>query len=60
LPDLFGSNREVAADWFTGPLVVEPAASEIPGGALPKLRTLFVEAGCVIRTQDGFGGAEQE
>ncbi len=60
LPDLFDSKREVAADWFTGPLVVEPAASEIPGGAVPKLRTLFVEAGCVVRTQNGFVKTEHE
>ena len=60
LADLFRGRREVAADWFSGPLVVEPAASEIPDGALPKLRTLLVEAGCVIRTQDGFAGPERE
>lgn len=50
--DLFEGRRRVAADWFSGPLVVEPAASEISGGALPKLRTLFVEAGYVVRTED--------
>ena len=60
LPDLFRGRREVAADWFSGPLVVEPAASEISDGALPKLRTLLVEAGWVIRTQDGFAGPERE
>jgi hypothetical protein len=52
LPDLFGSKREVVADWFTGPLVVEPAASEIPRGAAPKLSTVFIEAGRVVETQD--------
>ena len=50
LADLFGDLNEVAADWFSGPLVVEPASSEIPGGALPKVRTLFVEAGRIIQT----------
>lgn len=60
LPDLFGGKREVVADWFTGPLVVEPAASEIPHGALPKLRTLIVEAGCVVRTQNGASDPECE
>ena len=52
LPDLFDSKREVVADWFTGPLVVEPADSEIPGGAAPQLRTVFIEAGRVIEAQD--------
>ncbi len=55
LPDLFRDRREVAADWFSGPLVVEPAASEISDGALPKLRTLLVEAGRVIRKDNGPG-----
>ena len=50
LSDLFGDLNEVAADWFSGPLVVEPASSEIPDGALPKGRTLFVEAGRIIQT----------
>ena len=48
LSDLFGERSEVAADWFSGPLVVEPASSEIPEGALPKTRTLFVEEGRVV------------
>ena len=47
LRDLFNGQRTVAADWSTGPLVVEPASSEIPDGANPKVRTLFVEAGRV-------------
>jgi hypothetical protein len=55
LPDLFRDRWEVAADWFSGPLVVEPAASEISDGALPKLRTLLVEAGRVIRKDNGPG-----
>ena len=54
VPDLFGGRREVAAEWFSGPLFVEPAASEIVDGASPKPRTLFVEAGRVTRTEDGF------
>lgn len=60
VPDLFSDRREVAADWFSGPLIVEPAASEIGGGALPKLKTLFVEAGWVIAAQDGSAGYERE
>ena len=50
LSDLFGDPNQVAADWFSGPLVVEPASSEIPDGAQPKVRTLFVEAGRIIQT----------
>ena len=49
--DLF-EDRPVAADWFTGPLVVEPAASEIGDGAVPVLRTLLVEHGMVVTTDD--------
>ncbi len=49
---LFDDRREVAADWFTGPLVVEPSASEIAEGALPKVRTLLIEAGRLTRSLD--------
>jgi len=52
--DLFGGECEVRAEWFSGPLVVEPAASEISDGADIKPRTLFVEAGRVLQTVDGF------
>ncbi len=48
--DMFGNLNEVAADWFSGPLVVEPASSAIADGAYPKARTLFVEAGRIIQT----------
>ena len=48
--DLFGDREEVAADWFSGPLVVEPASSEIPDGAFPEVRTLLVEAGRIVQT----------
>ena len=47
---LFDDRREVPADWFTGPLVVEPASSEIAEGAMPKVRTLLVEDGRVTRS----------
>ena len=50
LSDLFGDLNEVAADWFSGPLVVEPASSAIADGAYPKASTLFVEAGRIIQT----------
>lgn len=60
VPDLFGGSREVAADWFSGPLVVEPAASEISDGAIPELRTLLIEAGWLVQTQDEFSGPELE
>ena len=48
--ELFENLNEVAADWFTGPLVVEPASSEIPDGAMPKTRTLLVEAGRIVKS----------
>ena len=50
LTDLFGAVEEVAADWFTGPLVIEPSAPAIADGAYPKPSTLFVEAGRVVQT----------
>lgn len=51
--DLFPGRATVPADWFSGPLVVEPAASEISDGAVPELRTIFVESGCVVRVEGG-------
>ena len=50
LSDLFGDSNEVAADWFSGPLVVEPTPSAIAEGAYPKVSTMFVEAGQIIQT----------
>ena len=47
---MFGGVDEVAADWFSGPLVVMPASSEIPDGAPFKKSTLTIEAGRVIQT----------
>ena len=49
LSDFFGDRDEVAADWFTGPLVFEPAAQSIADGAYPKVTTMFVEAGRIVR-----------
>ena len=46
--ELFGDRDEVAADWFTGPLVVEPVSWAIADGVYPKVRTLLVEAGKVL------------
>lgn len=43
----------MVARWFTGPLVVEPAASAIAEGARPAGRTLFVEEGRIIQEKDG-------
>ena len=60
LSDIFPDQREVPADWFSGPLVVEPAASEISDGALPKRRTLNIDAGQVIRPQNGLADPEGE
>ena len=51
LADLFDGREEVAADWFSGPLVVEPASSEIADGAPLEVRTLMVEDGRIVRTQ---------
>ena len=48
ISDLFGVTDEVAADWFTGPLVVEPVSWAIADGVYPKVRTLLVEAGKVL------------
>ena len=47
--DLFDDQNEVAADWFSGYLLVEPASSAIPDGAYPKMRTLTVEAGRITQ-----------
>lgn len=52
LPDLFDDHREVMADWFSGPLIVEPAASEILDGAMPRVRALLVESGRVVRDRE--------
>ncbi|MEM7171855.1 MAG: hypothetical protein AAF530_16915 [Pseudomonadota bacterium] len=49
LSELFGVKDEIAADWFSGPLVVEPASSEIPDGARPEVRTLFVKEGRLVK-----------
>ena len=49
LADLFDGQDEVAAAWFSGPLIVEPASSAIPEGAYPKVSTLFVEAGRLVK-----------
>ena len=53
LGDLFDNRDPVAADWFSGPLVIEPAASEILAGALPKVRTLLIEQGRLTAITDG-------
>ncbi len=50
--DLFDNRAEVEADWFSGPLVIEPASSEMSDGARLGVRTLMVEAGRVVRTMD--------
>ena len=58
--DLFSGKREVPAEWFSGPLVVEPAASEIKHGAVPKIRTMFVETGWVVQEHEGIVEADIE
>ncbi|MEM7668993.1 MAG: hypothetical protein AAF317_07545 [Pseudomonadota bacterium] len=42
---LFDGRREVPADWFTGPLIVEPTIEAIREGEYPKSRTLYVKDG---------------
>ena len=42
--------HELEAEWFSDPPIVEPASSEIPDGALPKVTTLLVEAGRIVHT----------
>ncbi|MEM7224128.1 MAG: hypothetical protein AAF495_14195 [Pseudomonadota bacterium] len=49
--EMFDDLEEVEADWFTGPLIVEPASSEIPDGALPKVTTMMVEAGRIVQPE---------
>ena len=56
--DLFDGRQEVVADWFTGPLVVEPAGSAISDGAFPKPKILVVKAGRVVRTVASFDGPD--
>ena len=53
--DLFGDRQEVPADWFSGPLIVEPASSAIPDGAYPEVRTLMIESGRLVETQSRRG-----
>ena len=48
LADLFDGQREVAAEWFSGSLVVAPAASEMRDGAPFGKRTLTIEAGRIV------------
>lgn len=59
--DLFDDRREVEADWFSGPLIVEPASSEVSAGARIGITTILVEAGRVVETfDDGSGGAGEK
>ena len=52
VPHLFGGVERVEADWFSGPLLVEPAASAVAEGAYPKMRVLMVEAGRVVEIEE--------
>lgn len=47
LPDLFDGQREVLADWFTGPLVIQPTTEAVRAGEYPKSTTINIEAGLV-------------
>ena len=46
---LFDGSRKVAADWFTGPLIIEPTTESVRGGEYPKPSILNVEAGQVVQ-----------
>ena len=50
--DLFDQRGEVEADWFSGPLIVEPASSEVGDGARIGITTILVEAGRVVGQLD--------
>lgn len=50
--ELFDGHAEVEADWFTGPLVMEPANSEVGDGVALGVRTMMVEHGRVVRGAD--------
>ncbi|MEM7508565.1 MAG: hypothetical protein AAF415_17680 [Pseudomonadota bacterium] len=45
VPTLFGDRHVVQADWFSGPLIVEPTSSSIREGEYPKPKTYFIEDG---------------
>jgi len=45
LSDLFDGQREVLADWFTGPLIIQPTTEAVRSGEYPKSNTVYVEAG---------------
>lgn len=47
---LFDGRRQVAADWFTGPLIIQPTTEAVRTGEYPKPKTLIVEAGRIIDT----------
>ena len=44
---LFGQ-RDVFADWFTGPLKIEPTTEAVREGEYPKAKTMLIQAGQVI------------
>ena len=50
VPALFEGVREVMAEWYSGPLVVEPTASSIREGEYPKPKMLTVTKGRVTET----------
>ncbi len=52
LIDLFGTREKVPADWFSGPLIVEPASSEILDGAMPRVKILVVKTGRIVEIEE--------
>ena len=49
LHTLFDGQREGAAEWFSGSVVVAPAASEMRDGAPFGKRVLTIEAGRIVQ-----------
>ena len=51
VPHLFDNRESVAADWFSGALLVEPSAPAIKEGAYPGMSKLMIEEGRVIHSK---------
>lgn len=50
IASLFDGQREVVADWFTGPLIIQPTTEAVREGEYPKSKTMHVEAGQIAAT----------
>ncbi|MEM7057923.1 MAG: hypothetical protein AAF557_10080 [Pseudomonadota bacterium] len=47
---LFDDRNQVLADWYTGPLIIQPTTESVREGEYPKSKTLFVEAGHITQS----------